>query len=485
MDEEQTQNRASSVPTPPSSNHGIVPSSSSTTTSPVSQVSETEETEVNAQQQQEEEEDHPEPTSANRRRNPRTFPQRIGETVSFFRSNEEWSDAWSCLVVLLTFCCFACMATILGFYGSFNLQLGPNSSYLIEASPIFARYIKAEETDGKTAGPMLYGFHSPPSLDVKTTWTQNHNASIAPYLYEEWTYYLNAGSQIDILYDVKFPSSAPLFLAIAQGRDSLLKWVEDPSYPNSTVSWKMIYGTGKLELEVFTSDAYYVAVGNLNSDTTAVALNITVHSLLYDTSDAYFKCSLSNHICSFRLHLFRPNSAILSTPGPENAKADEDWYVEVSFVAQWISYVCGTCIITALMLALFRLCNLYQSNSRDEAAQRATNNGEEHEPLLSPKGDDRWSWGSSYESIPNDEEDLEEKLLEGYPEGGKVSKEGEVNYNPRRLCVVCFDGPRDCFFLPCGHCATCFPCGSRIAEEAGTCPICRRKMKKVRKIFAV
>ncbi|KAJ8437936.1 hypothetical protein Cgig2_031452 [Carnegiea gigantea] len=335
----------------------------------------------------------------------------------------------------------ACMTLILGFYGSFNLQLGPNSSYLIEASPIFARYIKAEETDGKTAGPMLYGFHSSPSLDVKTTWTQSHNASIAPYLYEEWTYYLNAGSRIDILYDVKFPSSVPLFLAIAQGRDSLLKWVEDPSYPNSTVCWKMIYGTGKLELEIFTSDAYYVAVGNLNSDTTAVALNITVHSLLYDTSDAYFKCSLSNHICSFRLRLMKIGTS--------------------------------------------RLCNLYQFNSRDEAAQQATNNGEEHEPLLSPKGDERSSWGSSYDSIPNDEEDLEEKLLEGYPEVGKVFKEGEVNCNPRRLCVVCFDGPRDCFFLPCGHCATCFPCGSRIAEEAATCPICRRKMKKVRKIFAV
>ena len=31
-------------------------------------------------------------------------------------------------------------------------------------------------------------------------------------------------------------------------------------------------GTGKLELEIFSSDAYYVAVGNLNSDTTAVIM---------------------------------------------------------------------------------------------------------------------------------------------------------------------------------------------------------------------
>lgn len=30
------------------------------------------------------------------------------------------------------------------------------------------------------------------------------------------------------------------------------------------------------------------------------------------------------------------------------------------------------------------------------------------------------------------------------------------------LCAICCDAPRDCFFLPCGHSATCYACGERL-----------------------
>ena len=57
--------------------------------------------------------------------------------------------------------------------------------FFSDVLPIIASgYIQAEETDGKREGPMLYGFHSSPSLDVRTTWTGNHSASIVPYLYK-------------------------------------------------------------------------------------------------------------------------------------------------------------------------------------------------------------------------------------------------------------------------------------------------------------
>ncbi|KFK22532.1 hypothetical protein AALP_AAs66306U000100 [Arabis alpina] len=49
--------------------------------------------------------------------------------------------------------------------------------------------------------------------------------------------------------------------------------------------------------------------------------------------------------------------------------------------------------------------------------------------------------------------------------------------------AICFDAPRDCFFLPCGHCVSCYQCGTKIAEASGSCPICRRKLKKVKRIF--
>ena len=83
----------------------------------------------------------------------------------------------------------------------------------------------------------------------------------------------------------------------------------------------------------------------------------------------------------------------------------------------------------------------------------------ERAPLLPEKDDDISSWGSSYDSVSHDEEDLEQWLAVTSVEG-KPLNEGESN-NPSLLCVICFDAPRDCFFLPCGHCAACFTCGTR------------------------
>lgn len=30
-----------------------------------------------------------------------------------------------------------------------------------------------------------------------------------------------------------------------------------------------------------------------------------------------------------------------------------------------------------------------------------------------------------------------------------------------KICVICYDERRNCFFVPCGHCATCYACAQR------------------------
>lgn len=37
---------------------------------------------------------------------------------------------------------------------------------------------------------------------------------------------------------------------------------------------------------------------------------------------------------------------------------------------------------------------------------------------------------------------------------------GEDLYDSR-ICVICYDEQRNCFFVPCGHCATCYECALR------------------------
>ncbi|KAK9280355.1 hypothetical protein L1049_014044 [Liquidambar formosana] len=332
-----------------------------------------------------------------------------------------------------------------------------------------------QEIDQSKTGPMLYGFYKPPPLDVKITWSETHDASIQASLHKEWIFFLNKGSAVDISYNVEYPRSSPLSLVIAQSRESLVEWVDDPSYPNTTLSWNIIYGSGKIQQEIFTSSNYYIAVGNLNSEDVEVQLNFTIEAFVYNTTQAYYKCYLSNRLCSLKLFLLRANAAVLTSPGSEQGKPDDNWYLKLSYGARWITYFAGSGVMTVLLLLAFRFCNIFHPVSGDGTGFQAGEVGSERAPLLSPKDDDLSSWGSSYDSISHDEEDLEEWRAAGSIEG-KQLKEGENN--TRRLCVICFDAPRDCFFLPCGHCAACFTCGTRIAEEAGNCPICRRTMKK-------
>lgn len=40
-------------------------------------------------------------------------------------------------------------------------------------------------------------------------------------------------------------------------------------------------------------------------------------------------------------------------------------------------------------------------------------------------------------------------------------KDTEKEVPEDKLCSVCLDAPKDSFFVPCGHRATCFSCGLR------------------------
>ncbi|KAL6967679.1 hypothetical protein U1Q18_033485 [Sarracenia purpurea var. burkii] len=409
---------------------------------------------------------------------------RLNISISNVASSQMRDDAWSCLIVLVTFWLFASMTVILGFYGSVSLPLGPNCSRLIQANPFFVRSIKMEEIVDSKHGLMLYGFYDTPPLDIEITWSEMYNKLIEPNYHKEWEYFLNKGSKVEISYNVKSLRSAPLSLVIAQGRESLIEWIEDPSYPNTTLSWNIIQGKGIIHQEILRSKMHYIAVGNLNSEEVEVQLNFTIKGILYNTTQAYYKCSLNHRSCSLKLFLLRANTVVLTSPGIEEGVPYGEWYVKVSYGPRWITYLVGSGVMTAIILLAFRICNTFQIMRRDETGFQVGGLVSERAPLLSRKDDDLLSWGSSYDSVSHDEEELDESLAIASL-AGKTLKEGEDNRNLRRLCVVCSDVPRDSFFLPCGHCVACFSCGTRILEEPSTCPACSRAVKKVRKIFTV
>ncbi|KAL5580743.1 hypothetical protein UlMin_013185 [Ulmus minor] len=394
-------------------------------------------------------------------------------------------EVWSCLVVLVTFWFFASMTLILGFYGSSNLLLGPNCSRLIRTNPFFVRSIQVQELEEIKPGPVLYGFHEPPPLDVEIAWTETHNTFVPSTFHKEWIYFFNNGSKIDISFSVKTPNSPPLLLVIAKGRQTLVEWIEDPSYPNTTLSWNIIHGSGKIMQEIFQSSNYYIAVGNLNSEEVEVELEFTINSWLYNTARSFYQCNLGNRLCILKLSL-GAKVAVLTSPGHNEDTPDDHWYVKLSYGPQWLVYFIGSGLMSVIILLAFRFCNMFLNRGEHRIQFEPQEGASERAPLLLSKDDDVSSWGSSYDSVSNDEEDLEGWQVVSSSEGRPMNEgESTSNNNPGRNCVICFNSPRDCFFLPCGHCAACVTCGKRIAEEIGSCPICRRKMKKVRKIFTV
>lgn len=74
-----------------------------------------------------------------------------------------------------------------------------------------------------------------------------------------------------------------------------------------------------------------------------------------------------------------------------------------------------------------------------------------------------------------------EATWKGDLETALFSSSDDVDYST--LCVICFEERRNCFFVPCGHSATCRGCAQRIlSEESKVCPICRRVIRKSKRL---
>lgn len=412
----------------------------------------------------------------------------IGESSSSYRvrlsvrrrSHEMQEEAWSCLVVLVAFWFFASMTLILGFYGSANLVLGPSYSRLIHANSFFVQEIRVN--GNKKSGPMLHGFTEKPPLNVHRTWNETRHILLQANYHQEWMVWLNRGSVINVSYNVENEDFSSLILVLVEGKTGLNEWIEEPSYPNASLSWKSIHGTGSIEHEVDKDEEYYIAIGNLNSHSMEVHLDFKFNGILYDTTKAEYTCPLQNDLCGVKLFLLGDSYAILSTPSPKESGESDEWYVRLSYGPRWLTYLVGSGGFTLLIVGIIKFVTKLQAGPGESGVQREYL-PPERTPLITQKDDDDdSSCGSSYVSlsIGEEEDELNFPGSSGVEDNDIKSRKNNDIYQ-RRLCAICFDAPRDSFFLPCGHCVTCSTCGMRISEETNMCPICRKKIRKVKK----
>ncbi|KAH9623993.1 hypothetical protein KSS87_020710 [Heliosperma pusillum] len=337
-------------------------------------------------------------------------------------------DTFSCLIVILTFWFFVSMTLIMGIFGSEDLQTGPYSSILLQPNPLFVRQLKVEYLKEPEMAPVLYGFYRVPPLDIAQTWSETLYASVKPESH-------------------------------GVGVEEMAEWIEDPSYPDVTLSWNVVHGNGTIVQDISKSNDYYVAVGNLNSENVKVELQLSVKSSMYDTTNSYFKCNLTRGSCNLKIPFPSGIAAVLTTPGTQ--RGGDKVYVKLSYEPRWLTYFLGI----AIMLWVFNYLKGLRRSDGDNGEILSADTGPERAPLLSHKDEDLSSLGSSYDSGSQNDDEAQEYLEDGLLEGRPAGESGKKYHS--RQCVICFDASKDCFFIPCGHCASCFACGTRIAEDAG------------------
>ncbi|TVU20558.1 hypothetical protein EJB05_36772 [Eragrostis curvula] len=377
-------------------------------------------------------------------------------------------------VSLLAFCFLVSGALMLGYYGEVEVAIGPGCSLLVQPSSVFVKGIKVSAASGpqvSDGGLMLYGLAGAPPMDVPAERSETRRVVVPANFHREWVYFLNKGARIEAAYSVDAETDVPypLCIVIAQGKESFIKWTEEPTEHNTALSWHLVQGTGTIEQNIDQSSEYYIAVHNLNDhQDTTVQLNIRIRTLIYNTTGAEYRCSPAQHVCTYRVPFVGPNVAVLSSDIRKRLDSDEQ-RVKLSYEPRWIVYVVGSAILAIVLMLLYEIVSMLF----DPCDRGGRGGVERRTPLLTSKEDDSASLGSSYDSVSHDDDDDDGAAERGADGGGD---EG---------CVVCRDARKDCFFLPCGHSATCYACGARIVEEHGSCPLCRRKLKKAKRIFVV
>lgn len=326
------------------------------------------------------------------------------------------------------------------------MLLGPSSSRLFEANSVFVKQVHVTDTDRK--GVVLYGFSQKPELSLEESWGVSNYMIVGSYRRKGFSLWLNKGSRVQIGLEAEKTSLNELEVSVIKGERKY-----DTLLPTNSI--------GKAaEYVIEEDDRYYIGTTNLSPRSIMVVMNVNVSSKMYDSTKAKSMCSTGSGTC--HLDLLFPNTQYVVVTTPNNGDPGQ-WYIEVAFIARLVTYICilgVIVIIIFLMLKLLGACN----EENHEPEHPVTGAAAETAHLL-PEKVFRLPYGT-------DEED---------GESSRGSSSGDL-YDGK-ICVICYDVPRSCFFVPCGHCATCQDCANRIMEvETRVCPICRRLIHKVRKV---
>ncbi|CAA0832820.1 RING/U-box superfamily protein [Striga hermonthica] len=136
-------------------------------------------------------------------------------------------------------------------------------------------------------------------------------------------------------------------------------------------------------------------------------------------------------------------------------------HIEVDFVMRYAFCAAFLAIFLMMIALIVKLLWISDGDEASSASRRPT----ESTTLLPSKGQEFVV--TIYGTNDSDHDHCESGSNNGCSSSSEDLYDGKI-------CVICYDDQRNCFFIPCGHCVTCHKCAHRIVkEESKSCPICR------------
>ncbi|KAK8704446.1 hypothetical protein V6N13_048068 [Hibiscus sabdariffa] len=306
-----------------------------------------------------------------------------------------------------------------GCYGDRHMVLGPSSSVLLKANPVFVQHVEVRDEDGE--GALVYGFSEKPELNKEVKWSSSSYLTVGSYSWKGYTLWLNKGSKICMRWATQTTALNDIQIVLVKGerrQDILLPTVTFPFislFLNEQVIGK------QAEYTIDEDDKYYVGVVNSSPKSIMMTYNLSVTSMVYDVLKAKNMCSTLNGSC--RIDLQSPNTHYVVVSTADDSEID-GVYVELSFVARFVPYIVilGFPIIVVLLVLKWLAACVSEANVWTEKPI----------PLI-------------YKMTA--EEDHETGSSEGLYDS--------------KVCIICYEEERSGFFVPCGHCATCHACAQR------------------------
>ncbi|KAG6501504.1 E3 ubiquitin-protein ligase APD2-like isoform X1 [Zingiber officinale] len=362
------------------------------------------------------------------------------------------------LLPLLAWLCGIAVALSLryGYYGNHKLVLGRNTSRMIRTSSLFVKQLKAQGEAKQ--GVLLYGFNEKPQLSSENNWTLSNYLFVDAYDRKGVTLWLNTGSRVWLEWRVSTggDSYTDMLVILIKGEQNLEK---PERFSTSSHNNLRNSRNGSKEEYIISEDStYYLGVINLTPRSVIMNMSITVASKVYDTSKATSVCSTSRGACKLKLPFPNTRYYVLTTSG------DEVTNIELSFIARLTAYFIITVIIVVILSILLKYLGAFRPEQPRQEYQVVAETDSETDPIV-PRKVVACAYGATEEEPESSVCCSSEDLYDG------------------KICVICYDVRRNCFFTPCGHCVACYSCAQRIMEEdKKVCPICRRFIHKAKRL---